>query len=93
MLVVVVEHEGADAQVFGGRGRRHQRRHRGELLAEVVGHRERRVAEVLDLAGQLDPPLGVVRRGDLDPEAERTRPRIPRLAHQLATLAGGVSHR
>ncbi len=62
MLVVVVEHEGADAQVLGRRGGGHQRRHRGELLGEVVGHRERRVAEILDLAGQLDPTLGVVRR-------------------------------
>ena len=49
-----------------------QRRHRGQLVGEVVGHRGRRVAEVLELAGLLDPALGVGGAGELDPEAERT---------------------
>ena len=40
VLVVVVEHERADAQSRRWRRPRHQRRHRRELVAEVVGHRE-----------------------------------------------------
>ena len=62
VLVVVVEHERADLQRGGGVGRGHQRRHGRELVAEVVGHEERGVPEVLGLAGELGPGLRVGHR-------------------------------
>ncbi|MDQ2651314.1 MAG: hypothetical protein M3Z03_17390, partial [Actinomycetota bacterium] len=46
----------------GGRGGG-QRRHGREGLVEVVGHRQRRPAQVLDLAGQLGPARVVGRAG------------------------------
>ena len=49
-------------QLGGGVGRGHQGRHRGQLVAEVVGDEQRRVAEVLDLAGQRGPVLTAGRR-------------------------------
>ena len=55
MLVVVVEHERADAQRRRVRGRHRDRGHRRELVAEVVGHEQRRVAEVLELARLVAP--------------------------------------
>ena len=55
VAVVVAPHQGADPKGFGGVGRGHQRGHRGQLLVEVVGHRDRAVAAVLDPAGQVDP--------------------------------------
>ncbi len=55
MLVVVVPDERTDSQRLGGRGRRHQRRNRRQLVVEVVGHRQRAVAERFDRAGERDP--------------------------------------
>ena len=40
MLVIVVEHQRADAQRGGVRGSHRDRRHRCQLVAEVVGHEE-----------------------------------------------------
>ena len=54
MLVVVAEHERADAQRVGDRrGVRERDRGREVVVDEVVGHEERRVAERLGLAGLL----------------------------------------
>ena len=55
MLVVVVEHERPDAQRRRVRGRHRDRGQRREFVAEVIGHEERRVAEVFDLAGLVAP--------------------------------------
>ena len=72
VLEVVVEHEGTDLELGGGVGRRHQRRHRPQLVAEVVGHEERVVAQVLRLPGEVGPGGTGRRVGQLDAEAERT---------------------
>ena len=55
MLVVVVEHQRADPQRRRVRGRHRDRGHRRELVAEVVGHEQRRVAEVFELARLVAP--------------------------------------
>ena len=55
VVVVVRVHQRADPQRRGGVGGGHQRRGGRELVVEVVGHGEHRVAEVLGLAGDLDP--------------------------------------
>jgi hypothetical protein len=72
VLVVVVEHERTDAQRRRGVGGTLQGRHRGELVGEVVGHRQRAVAERFDLACQLHPLVPAADGGALDAEAERT---------------------
>jgi hypothetical protein len=79
--VVVVEDERADAERAGRRRGRHQRDHRGELLAErladeVIAQQERRVAERLRAAG-----LGqeLVTRSDV--LADHAEPESPPLRH------------
>ena len=62
MAVVVVEDERADPQRRGGVGRGHEGGHRCQLVAEMVGHEQRRVPEVLGLAGLLGPGPGPCRR-------------------------------
>ena len=78
MLVVVVEHERPDAQVRVLRDG-HQRGNRAELVAEVVGHRDRREAEVLGLADLLEPVLARrgVRHLDAEPELPWMRQPLP----------------
>ena len=61
--VVVAEDEGAHAQGGGGGGHGGQRRHRGQLVAEVVGHEQGRVAEVLGPAGLIGPGARRALRG------------------------------
>ena len=58
VAVVVAEDQRPHAQRGGGRGHRGQGGHGGELVAEVVGHEQRAVAEVLGLAGLLGPGAG-----------------------------------
>jgi hypothetical protein len=73
MPVVVAEHERADAQRRGGVRRRDERGHGCQLIVEVVGDRQRRVAEILHAARQRRPRPRVAARGrrGLEPEAER----------------------
>ena len=71
MLVVVVEHERTDAQRRGVRGRHRDRGQRRELLAEVVGHEQRREAEVFELAGLVAPLRRRTDLRDLHAEPER----------------------
>ena len=63
--------EPTHAERCGGVGRRHQRRHRRQLLAQVVGHRERAVPLILDSPGQLHPGRTIGGGRCLDTEAER----------------------
>ena len=72
VLVVVVPHERADAQVGGRVGGRHQRRHRRELVAEVVGHRQHRVAVGLGAAASSTHSARAAGLRRLDAEAERS---------------------
>ena len=64
MAVVVAEDQRAHPQRGGGGGHRGQGRHRGQLVAEVVGHEQGGVTEVLGPAGLVGPraavPSGVV---------------------------------
>ena len=73
VLVVVAEHERADAQRVGdGRDVRERDRGREIVVDEVIGHEERRVAERLGLArllGEL-PPRAALGRDDT--ESKRT---------------------
>ena len=56
VLVVVAQHEHADAKRVGDRGRDRDRDHRRQLGAhEVIGHEERGVAQRFDLSGTLAP--------------------------------------
>ena len=51
MLVVVAEHERADAQLVGDRSRVRERNRRREVVVdEVIGHEHRRVPERFNLA-------------------------------------------
>ena len=75
MPVVVVEDEGPDLQGAGGVGRRHQRRHRGQLVAEVVGHEQGGEAQILDLPGLLGPGRPRVPRGRVDNWAAKRKRR------------------
>jgi len=72
MAVVVAEDERAHAQRGGGGRHGGQGGHGGELVAEVVGHEQRAVAEVLGLAGLRGPGAGgaVGRLAQLRGEAE-----------------------
>ena len=72
MLVVVVEHERADAQRRGVRGCHRDRGQRRELLAEVVGHEQRREAEVFELAGLVAPRRRRLHLAHLHAEPERS---------------------
>jgi len=77
MLVVVAEDERTDPEGrrVGG-GDRHRRQRRELRPDEVVGQVQRRVAEVLDLAG-LVAPVGIgLGARHLHPEPERLRHRI-----------------
>ncbi len=56
--VVVAEDQRAHAERGGGGGHRGQGRHGRQLVAEVVGHEQRAVAEVLGLAGLRGPRAG-----------------------------------
>ena len=73
VAVVVSEDERTDAQRGRRRGRGGEGRHRSELVAEVIGHEQGGVPEVLDLARLLRPrPRRAVGRGaELGGEAER----------------------
>src|SRR5207253_7033807 len=73
MLVVVIEDEAADAQGRRGGGGDGHRRHGGELVIEVVGHEECRVAEILDLLRFRDPVFAGCALRCLDAEAELAR--------------------
>ena len=71
MLVVVAEHERADAQRVGDGGDVRERDGRREVVVdEVVGHEERRVAERLGLARLLGELLARAALGRDDTEAE-----------------------
>ena len=71
MLVVVAEHERADAQRVGDRGDVRERDRRREVVVdEVVGHEERRVAERLGLARVLGQLLAGAALGRDDTETE-----------------------
>ena len=81
VAVVVAPHEGPEAQHLGGVGGGHQRHRRGERIVEVVGHRQRRIAPILDLPGELDPlspappPTSSAHRSGRDaPSPQLTRP-------------------
>ena len=88
VAVVVAEHQGADPQVGGGLGG-HGQGHQGpELVLEVVGDEQGRVAEVLDRAGQCParrPRRGV---GQLDAEAEGGH--VPSLGPEALRCWGGT---
>ena len=62
--------QGAHLQLGGGVGGGHQRRHRAQLVAEVVRHEQGVVAEVLGLAGQVRPRRSGRSVAKLDAEAE-----------------------
>ena len=64
---------GTDQDRGRGVGRGHQRRHDGELVAEVVVHVEALVAEVLGLADGVGPLLGRAGLDGLGSEAKRAR--------------------
>ena len=71
MLVVVAEHERADAQRVGdGRGVRERDRRREVVVDEVVGNEQRRVPERLDLAGELRELLARTTLADPDTETK-----------------------
>ena len=71
MLVVVAEHERADAQRVGDGGDVRERDRRREVVVdEVVGDEERRVAERLGLARLLGQLLARAALGGDDTEAE-----------------------
>ena len=65
--------ERADLEVGRDRRRGHDRRDRGELVAEVVVDLEAHVAEVFSLAGDVGPLLGRAGLRGLRTESERTR--------------------
>ena len=69
--VVVVEDQGAHPEVGGGLGGDGESDQRAVLIVEVVGNEQRRVSEVLDLAGRGPPGRGRVGPGQLDSEPER----------------------
>ena len=72
MAVVVAEDQRTHAQRCRGRGHSGQGRDGRQLVAEVIGHEQRAVAEVLGLACLLGPALGraVGRLAQLCGEAE-----------------------
>ena len=87
VLVVVVEHERADPQRRGVRGRHRDRGQRRELLAEVVGHEQRRVPEVFELARLVAPrraPSRAARSALRTGTACHDAPTFPRAARRRA---------
>ena len=72
MLVVVVEHQRAHAQVLGHLRSNGHRGNGSELIGEVVGHGEHRVPEVLGASREVGPRLAGWSGGCLNAEAERT---------------------
>ena len=91
VLVVVVEHERADLQRRGVRGRHRDRRHRRQLLAEVVGHEQRRVPEVFELARLVAPRRRRRRVRDLHSESEGLRHVGSYFPARRATTGASVS--
>ena len=61
MAVVDAEHERLQTQCGGHLCRGGQRRHRRELIVEMVGDRQRGKPEAFDLAGELGPLARPVR--------------------------------
>jgi hypothetical protein len=78
VLVVVVQHQRPDPQLARGVGRGGQRRAGRQLIPEVVGDEQGRVAEILGLAGEVGPGGGAGRGAQLDTEAEPARVRHAR---------------
>ena len=98
VLVVVVEHERTHLQLGGGVGGGHQRRDGGQLVAEVIGHEQGVVAEVLGLAGQLRPVRSGRRGAELDAEAKSSivrhgGARYPRVRYDPLPQNTPVQHR
>ena len=92
VAVVVGQHHRPDVQRAWWRRRPPSARGAGPALVEVVGHGERRPAEVLDLAGQRGPAAPVGRAPALEAEAERVhaaRRAGGRRAARPARCAGG----
>ena len=81
MLVVVVVHQRADAQLRGRVGCGHQGGYGRQLIAEVIGHEQRREAEVFRLLGLLGPSGRGGGGGEL-----KSEPECPRVSH-LRTVA------
>src|SRR5713226_10643749 len=70
MAVIVVEHQGADAQGGRGVGSRHQGGDRGKLLTEVVGQVEELITERLHKPRPVPPCLAAGRGVFLHPKPE-----------------------
>ena len=55
MAKIVVEYVGGDAEMCRRRRGADQCRHRRHQVGEMIGHRQRAVTQILDLAGLLRP--------------------------------------
>jgi hypothetical protein len=80
-----VQHVRADLEALRRLGGGDERRHRGEDVSEVIGHGQRGVAEILELAGLVRPlgPRG--RAPNVDAEPERLH-RQDTLGPQMSAL-------